>query len=444
MSSQEKLKILILEDNRDHIAVAKAGLLPAPPENISDIAGKNRAKLADEFFQILHCYTIAKALNEIEVFVPDIAIIDIDLKDKNGGSIEGSILKNGLDFYRHIQNKYPQTQPIYFTSEIGAYQSQMSEDELKHFRAKGSSGSGHENLSRIISTYLYEAAKKIVNDAIPGVKDKIRTDLGTLPTSSVLSNTYLFGDRIFSIKNILVFCGYPVLIKNSKPSAYELEYHEPGGMLLKLLEQDILSYGNSFRSEWEQPYMQNAILYYHSNLTSELEPEVTKGVSQLINRLLSKINQDTAYRFTGLGYGDFRTKEYKNKTLATDKNFKKKFANTLVVRRYFFVLEIFMREFIDANKGKPKQVFKKYLKSFVNETLQGLKLKSDGIYTTKELTQFGVQLNMGFKIDTKESFKREKVEIDKYVVFNFEKKWLDSDECRNLKQQLKISMLDQS
>src|SRR5436190_21426545 len=107
MNTSTLIQIFILDDNEDHIPVAMAGLLPIPPSILKDIDIKRRVKLARENFHIEYAHSIQEAFIKLKVFKPDLFIIDIDLKDNSSFHLKENKFKNGIDFYRHIGELFP-------------------------------------------------------------------------------------------------------------------------------------------------------------------------------------------------------------------------------------------------------------------------------------------------------------------------------------------------
>ena len=440
----DKINVFILEDELDHLAIAKAGLLPNVPENLEDVDPKYRIKLSDENFSIVHAYSLQEAMDKLIKLTPDLFIIDINLSGEEY-NYKGTPLKNGIDFYNHIEKRMPSSKLILFSSRFSTpnYFKRLSPKQKDHLIPKSTSGVGYANLSASIAEYLEKIAIAIAKQALPETKKRIANDLSDLDDKdfkNIEEYPYAFGKRKMKPKHLLLHCSYPILVKSGKKNSGSLKYNNPISAFKGLINQVDISGGEKFRERWKAPHIQNALEDYHGKFLSKYENDnVIPGTKQIIGNLIKNISHDPDKRLVGLGFGQYRTKEYTGHTLEMNNTFRVKLINALIVRRVFLTLELFTRENIDSN-GKLQPLFRDFFKGFVNEILKGLKFRSEPLSPT-ELGQAETELNLGFKTDTKDNLRREKVEIENWVIFDCEKEWFESDEYRAIKEELKRNVL---
>jgi hypothetical protein len=412
------INILIVEDELEQLPFAYAGLIPSVSIDTSTFHIRELVKASKKYYKVETAKSIEIALEKLKKFIPDIVIIDIHLNSTSPYKIGGKELNTGIDLYRYLEDSY---EKILYSTRYSSYYKELSQDESFNFIPKSTSSVGYENLSYKISFYLKNVARKILSSALPIEISRIESDIKTKDFHSIKNYPYTFGKRTINLESLLTFCSFPY---TSGP-IIELDFLSPANELLNLIQLKDTRFGSKWRSEWLDETFQTALANYHASpFLNTNEKEVNNSVIKILTLLEENVSMESALRFQGCIYGEFRLTEYNISDIGSDK-FQDKFLNVLIIRRLLIGIELFNRNNIDSKILVFKTNFKHLLNRFITEIIKGLKGRNEN-YSPGDLSQFALQLNLGFKINHKDTFKREILDIDKYVLFDCEKEWLNS------------------
>ncbi|CAD7806927.1 hypothetical protein CHRY9390_01586 [Chryseobacterium aquaeductus] len=438
------IKVLLIDDEPSGIQSAKAGLIPLPDHPNKDLDIQYRQKLADSVFEIERVEDIQSAIQQIKSFKPDLAIIDINLKDDNPVIIEGRELRNGIDLYRYIDalGKHNPVVKVLFSNHgaTHVYMNQFAKEEeiRKHFisKAEGVGVGGYEILAARISGYLKEVSLYLVSKMGTETKQECVRLLQTQDWETL--KTFKINHTSLRFQDLCIFDSYPVL-KNKTP---QLVFRNPEIELLNLIQRqaEFLAPVHN-RSEWNTDTMQNMMLYLRTN-KEMLYPKISHIAEYIITSLIDNITKKPHQRLNSVI--EYRLITYiKDKATSFNGHFTKKFINALAIRRVLMFFEYFIRENIDTDLlALEDDHWQSFFNAMPTEILISFR-KIDQDLMTRDYTTAGISFNIGFNRPRGKSKKREEVKIDDYTHYDFETEWLNSPKyhelCALLKQAVKNS-----
>lgn len=421
MIEDDKIRVLLVEDDRMHLAMAKAGLIPQSEDEPDRADIKTRALLADEYYHIRLCYSIDQAINALPSFKPDLAIIDVDLGE--GGTQDK--IKNGIDFYRHLGTlPHLRIEKLLFSSHYATASvfKKLSDQERLNFVPKGTAGTGYEMLAARIAWYLKKVAANILRNASSAVAKKIADDLEVTFFSKIGDYPYSFGNRLMSLNHLLMFCSTIEKDIRNKDNII-LSYRDPGPEFMALLNFAPKA-PETDRAEWKQSYLQNALLYYENKLAVQYEPEIIGETKNTIRKLFQHVEKSPCKRLTGVDLNDFSPKSFKDRRLDGNEKFLNNFRNALVIRRTIIFLDILASKLDERVASRLTRSATNFLGGYIEQTFQAIKQKDE--VSPEDLTQYGDMLNFSFK-KNKDSGKCLAAACR---IYSFEDKWLNSEDFR--------------
>lgn len=353
MKKEEKIVVVVAEDNPDNLKYAIAGLV-----YIKGVTGliEERIKIAHELFEI-HPFSVAgaaiQAINQKKI-TPDIAIIDVDFTDVTQKMIDDYNLEGyhlslgsekqrlrGFDLRECLNNVRPEAIKILFTAyqldenntDIADLIHNIPHEKGLHWfdKARGEKD-GAVGMSRHMPKFLKEVADSIVSNSkkiVDSTWEKHIHDFGTavlnLPIKLYKSTP---PHREFLIKNLMV--GWRQFGWNGSEITASFSNNFEND-LIKLLKQQ----KNIFTPSglWLESYMETALVEYRrtSNNQKDIEDKANDFIIDFVNNFLL-IDENSNYVSAPLFKRNHNCTIYKGNSISTSNEFRVTFHHALICR----------------------------------------------------------------------------------------------------------------
>ncbi len=432
--SNTKIKVLIIDDEPNGVVSAKAGLFPLSNDKKINqrITAIDRAKLANLYYDIKTVTNVKSAIKAIDEFKPDLAIIDINLKDTSPVIIDEMSLENGIDIYRYLNLKNKNIEKLLFSNnyDVSEYYNNLTTQERSNLIPK-SRKTGYEALASRINEYLKNISKKLYSEISNVDRENFLLELRkqNWKTLEGYKLELESGRQVASIC-LCLFESYPIL---ESRKAISLRVDNPKEILENLFVSrfQISSKSNAL---WDKTGIKNIFHYIKENKET-FYPIIDSAVEQIISDHILKMDSlpylrhEKKIEFLLADY----IKEGKNHT---NVNFIEKFTSALAVRRALIFFERYIQENYENNSEKI--VYKiKWLDFFKKMPEQVLIATSKNKTYYPDLgkgarSQFSTSLNVSIKTPKDMITDRQQVNLSKSPVFEFEEQWFDSDKCLGL------------